>query len=380
MPPLSAPGLYVHIPFCLSRCGYCAFTSGRYDRERADRYLAALAEELRAREAALPEGRPATLFLGGGTPSCLSPAQWERLLALLPFPRDGEATCELNPDSATPDKLAAARRRGVNRCSFGVQTFSEAGLKLLERRHDAATAVAAVAGAVRMGFSSVGLDLIVGWPGQTERELRRDLETAADLGVRHVSCYQLTLEEGSAGYRRLGPLMAEVSETALRKLWDVCEEVLEARGFVHYETSNFARPGFVCRHNRDVWEGGEYLGLGLSAHSHLGGRRFANTADIDLYTASAGKPKAIEVFSERLEPAAKARECAVFWLRLFEGIDIPRFQKRTGFNFFTLYGKISYDLFERGLLERVNDSGGTPRVRVPKRLHPVLDAILVDLV
>lgn len=376
--PVQSPGLYVHIPFCRSRCPYCAFASGIYDTDLADKYLAAITRELSLR-GTFRNDTPSSLFIGGGTPSCLGPKQLEKLLYILQFSTPvSEATCELNPDSTDADKLRLLLNGGVNRCSFGVQTFSEKGLRLLGRRHDGASARRAVELALKLGFPEVSLDLITAWPGQNERELLEDLQQAADLGVTHLSCYQLAMEEGSVFRRQLlGNKLEEKDDDETRRFWDLTESRLVQLGFWHYETSNYCRPGHACRHNVAIWKGGEYLGVGAAAHSHLGGRRFANVINTREYIATIEEGRLPEAFSETLDPEAKARESAVFWLRLFEGIDLAEFRERTGFNFQELYAEVLPGLVERGLLV-LADAGG--RIRVAKEHQPILDAILVELV
>lgn len=370
--------LYIHIPFCLSRCNYCTFVSGGYDATLADAYIASIAKELQQRTV-FSRQRPHSLFIGGGTPSCLSLRQLEYLFSFLPMPESGgEATCELNPDSVDGEKLRLLRQCGITRCSFGVQTFSERGLHLLGRRHDAATALRAVNMALETGFTSVSLDLIMGWPGQEVAELEADLRRAAALGVRHLSCYNLLLEPGSA----LATIMqeqglAEKDEEEGRLFWDTAETVLAESGLQHYETSNYAKPGWQCRHNVHIWQGGEYLGLGAAAHSFLNGRRSANNGDREGYIAAIREGKSAEVFSETLRPEERARECAVFWLRLFEGVELAVFRKRTGWDFMELYAETAPGLLERGFLAL--DAKGE-RVFVPREWHPVLDALLPELV
>lgn len=375
----STPGLYVHIPFCLSRCSYCAFVSTIYDENIADSYIDALGRELSLHGIFSSACRPSTLFIGGGTPSSLTTAQLRTLLEVLPFPAGGgEATCELNPDSANDDKLRLLADFGVNRCSFGVQTFSERGLRLLGRRHDADTAEKAVAAAVKMGFRSVSIDLITAWPGQTVEELRSDMARAVDLGITHISCYNLMVEEESSFYNILvNNELSEKSDDEYRVFWDCADEVLAMAGFAHYETSNFCRPGFACRHNVDTWKGCDYVGIGLAAHSHLGGKRFANGGDMGDYVERVKHGRMPAVFSEELPPEDKAKECAVFWLRLFEGVDVEEFSRRTGYGFFDLYRGIAEDLLGRGLLEQSPDG---KKVFVPKKYQPVLDSILIELV
>ncbi|MDR1744536.1 MAG: radical SAM family heme chaperone HemW [Planctomycetota bacterium] len=365
----------------MSRCGYCAFTSGIYDAGLADAYLAALRREWIARDAGgIQFG---TIFIGGGTPSCLSMRQLETLLFMLPR-IDGETTCEVNPDTATKEKLRLLRDGGVNRISFGVQTFSPEGLRLLGRRHDAPAALRAVDWAREIGFpNGVSIDLINGWPGQDDAMLREDIAIAASLPIQHISQYNFILEESASQYALYHSLLHEKDEENKengedergKKYWDYIEEHLEKKGFKHYETSNFSQPGFPCRHNVAIWKGGEYLGLGAGAHSHRAGRRFANCDDVETYVNRSGFPRDIEAFSEQLKGEAKARECAVFWLRLFDGVELAEFAERTGYDFCDLYKKELPGLLSNSVMEM--DNG---RIRVARRYQPLLDMILMDLV
>lgn len=377
----SAPGLYVHIPFCLSRCGYCAFVSGLYDESDADAYLAVLRRELTARRIFSPSVVPSTFFIGGGTPSALSPAQLSRLFSFLPLPKDGgEASCEMNPDSASAEKLSIVRESGINRISFGVQTFSEKGLRLLGRRHDSARAEKVVAEAFRLGFSRISIDLISCWPGQTEQDLEEDLRRALGMGVEHVSCYTFMLEEGTPGYAAYSGMFRDDGGEWERRCWDLTEEWLCGRGgFRHYEVSNFARPGGECEHNTAIWRGGEYVGIGVAACGFLSGRRYGNVADLSAYLRfpAGGDVHALEAWSERLHVEEAARECAVFWLRLYEGVELALFRARTGVDFFALYGGRIEVLLSEGVMEYC---GGGGRIRVKPEWMPVLDSLLVDLV
>ncbi len=378
MTPLSLPpaSLYVHIPFCASRCGYCTFTSTIYASEKADAYLDALERELRARSCFTPPVFPETIFIGGGTPSVLTLAQLERLFSFLPKSR-GEVSCEINPDSCSREKLRLLRDCGVNRVSFGVQTFDPEGLRLLRRRHDSGQAIRAAATALEMGFRSVSVDLINGWPGQTEACVRGDIEKAVNLGIHHLSNYNLILDSSASAYAHycalLGGEIAE--ETTGRRFWDISEELLGAAGFEHYETSNFSKPGFRCAHNVLTWRGEEYLGIGLGACSHRGGVRWGNTDDLAAYCRESGVPEKITAYSEKLPPEAKARECAIFWLRLFDGIDLRAFAEKTGFDFLELYRDVLPPLLADGILVLDGEN-----IRVDKQCHPVLDSVLEFLV
>ncbi len=376
------PGLYVHIPFCLSRCAYCAFVSNIYNAEATDAYIDALAVELSLRSACFEGRKPVNLFIGGGTPSCLTVRQLDKLLSILPIPENGaEATCEMNPDSVDADKLRLLRDRGITRCSFGVQTFSPEGLAMLGRRHGAAAAREKIELAAGMGFASINIDLITAWPEQTEECLREDLRTAVELGANHISCYNLILEEESSFYEVMTLLgVQEKEDGEVRRFWDIADERLTEAGFEHYETSNFAKPGFRCQHNVDTWKGKDYLGIGVAAHSHIRSRRFANCHNVSEYIQAGREEKLLEVFSEQLEFEDKARECAVFWLRLAEGIDCREFFERTGYDLLDLYRNVFPDMVERGLLEYVEDGGVVSKVRVGRKYQPVLDSVLVDLI
>lgn len=370
-------GLYIHIPFCLSRCAYCSFVSNLYDSTIADAYLDAMQNEIRLKN--LETLSPSTIFLGGGTPSCLSKKQLEKLFSILPsFLTAQEMTCELNPDSADSEVLQILQDHGIDRCSFGVQSFSEKGLSLLGRRHDAKTAQKAVSKAANMKFRSVNIDLISAWPGQTTTLLEQDIGQAIDLGVSHLSCYNLIIDEASMFLQIIEKQgLVLPSDEEIGELWDCAEFRLEHCGFVHYETSNFSKPGYQCRHNVDNWRGEEYHGIGVAAHSHINGERIANTNDIYEYIDSLSAGRLPIGYSEKLDPIVKAKEYAVFWLRLFDGIDLTEFRQKAGIDFFELYKDESARLLKEGYLVQ-SESGN--KLFVPKKYQPVLDSILIELV
>lgn len=285
-------GLYVHVPFCLRKCLYCDFESVTA-LERIPDYLDALEREARRR------GREVeavdTVYVGGGTPSVLGPARIAHLLAMVRAvfsPATGaEVTVELNPDDVTVELLDALEAAGATRLSLGVQSFDDAALRLLGRRHDAAGARRALELVRRRRWSNrpeMSLDLMFGWRGQREEDHGRSLEEALAFGPEHLSCYQLTIEgHGSRFAARLAAgddLRAD--EAAQRRLFLLTHEVLTARGYEHYEISNFARPGCRSRHNERYWSHGPYLGLGPAAHSFDGRRRRSwNAPTLDAYLA-----------------------------------------------------------------------------------------------
>jgi len=335
-------GLYVHVPFCSGKCAYCDFYSEPASPDRIGRWLRAL-----AREAALfPDAWPLfdTLYLGGGTPSVLGEKDLGRLMDLLSrsfaFTSTAEITLEANPDDVTPERLAAWRARGINRLSLGVQSLEEGQLALLGRRHGAAQSCRAMASLRDAGFDAWSADLMVGLPGQTPDEVRTELERIVSFRPDHLSCYQLTLAAGTPLHRRHVrgrlPLPGEERE---RELFLAVSGYLEAKGYRHYEVSNFAAPSsapararapcppgpagpgwMTCRHNEKYWTRLPYLGLGPAAHSFLGNERWWNPRSLDRYCEAleAGRPAAEE--RERLTPEQERMEALSLALRTRRGM------------------------------------------------------------
>jgi oxygen-independent coproporphyrinogen-3 oxidase len=323
-------GLYVHVPFCVSKCAYCDFYSLADRLDLVPSYVDAVLAEAR-RHAGLSFE---TLYLGGGTPSLLEAASLRRLVEGLGQAFDlshvAEATVEVNPETASGEWLGAALELGFHRLSVGVQSLSDGELRRVGRVHSAEQAVEAVSRAVGMRFRDVSADVIVGLPGQGYREhpapLHYTLERLISLGVGHLSVYCLSLEPGTP--LALDPPGDLPSEDAQASLFEASRSVLEGKGFIHYEISNFCRPGRECRHNVNYWRGGEYLGLGPAAASHLGGRRWKNRADLPGYLRHPGA--AVEEL-EQLGPKEKAAEEAMLRLRLLaEGLAADEMVSRFG--------------------------------------------------
>ena len=270
------PGVYVHIPFCEKKCGYCDFNvySG-YKAESQARYVDSLCEEIRRRA----DGREIlTIFIGGGTPTLLPAEALGRILSELragfAIPEGVEITVEANPNDATPEKLASLKEFGVNRLSFGVQTFDDGLLKQIDRVHSARQAEDALQMAREAGFENLSLDLMFGLPRQTLADWDSTLAKALALGVEHLSMYGLMVEEGTAFWARRErgklPLPEHDTEAAM---FGLAQERAEAAGLVRYELSNYARPGFESRHNSLYWRNDPYFGFGAGAWSYLDGDR-----------------------------------------------------------------------------------------------------------
>ncbi|MFH1036082.1 MAG: radical SAM family heme chaperone HemW [Pseudomonadota bacterium] len=331
-PPL---GLYIHLPFCASRCPYCDFFALRHAAGPARALIPALLRHLEM-IAPLAGGRLLDhVYLGGGTPSLLPAARIAQLLEgarrHVGLALGCEVSLEANPGTLSRGKLAALLAAGVNRLSLGVQSFQPGLLRALGRRHTPADTRRAVSQARAAGFSNLSLDLMYGLPGQDLALARADILAALELGPEHVSLYELTLAEhtplGQALVKGRPPLP---SEDALLAMEDQALAMLETAGLKRYEVSNFARPGRECRHNRDTWRGGDYLALGPGAHSHLAGRRWAWLPDVEAYVAGvkAGRPP-LE-FSEELTPAQRGLELMMLGLRTEEGVDLTRLRDLLG--------------------------------------------------
>ncbi len=347
-PPRAA---YLHVPFCRHRCGYCNFTlvAGRDDL--VPRYLQAV--ELEMRSLGGPH-QVDTLFFGGGTPTHVPPAALETLLdtALRHFPlaAGGEFSVEANPSDLDETRLALLASRGVNRISLGGQSFDARKLRVLERDHTPESLRAAVRAAQRH-IKAVSLDLIFGVPGESLEVWLADLAAAMELGPQHVSTYGLTFERGTAFWSRLlaGDL-GRLDEELERDMYLAAIDTLAANGFEHYEVSNFARPGYRCRHNETYWLGGSYFAIGPGAARYVAGRREMNHRSTTTYLnrVLAGQSPVAE--AEQLDDEDRARERLVFGLRRLEGVEREAFLAETGWTVDALAGPSLGRFVEQGLL------------------------------
>jgi oxygen-independent coproporphyrinogen-3 oxidase len=372
-------GLYIHFPFCASLCAYCDFASEIYSASRVQAYLAALEKEFLTRSAPFRPLRFRTIYLGGGTPSSLSPAELNRFFAILQnqfeISNEVEFTIEANPGTIDLAKLELLRGQGVNRISFGVQSFQPRLLKLLGRRHSAAQSCEAVQLARRAGFGNISIDLLHGMPGQTLAELHSDLDETLALQIEHVSAYGLTYEDGT-------PLAEAVKSGTVRKLpaekegelYLAVMEGLERGGLAQYEISNYARPGREAQHNLIYWHNEAYLGLGVAAASFINWERSCNRQDFDGYLQAIMDKGEASATRETLEPAARAREALILELRLRRGVDRAEFAERWGLD--GLANQAAEDFLSAGLLEKL-PSG---RIRLSRRGLLVADSVLCELV
>ncbi|MGN0187114.1 MAG: radical SAM family heme chaperone HemW [Paludibacteraceae bacterium] len=320
-------GLYVHIPFCRTRCVYCAFHSGT-DLALRHRYVNALNAELRMRSAYLPDKRISTVYFGGGTPSTLCAETQKSLLDAVQqnfeVAPDAEITIECNPDDMTEPMVAQLAQLAFNRVSLGVQSFDDAELTFLHRRHTAAQAVNAVRLLQQYGFGNISIDLMYGLPRQTLQQWTATLQTALSLGIQHLSAYNLMYEEHTllTQWRQTGRIV-ETDETVMLAMFDVLIEQLETAGYEHYEISNFCQQGFRSRHNSAYWHGVPYLGVGAAAHSYNGTSRQWNVADTRAYIEAIEQER-IPAETEYLTDENRYNEFVFTGLRTSDGVDLTQ--------------------------------------------------------
>lgn len=332
-------GWYVHLPFCRTKCGYCDFYSLPTISTLIPDLVAAIRHELTTRN---PDRGVRTIFVGGGTPTELPEENLDDLLGAIgrmAGDRVVEWTVEANPSSASELKLDVLRKHGVNRVSFGAQSFFPDELKVLERIHDPAHIAESVLAARRAGIDNVNIDLIYGIPGQSMARWRESMQRAIDLGTDHLSCYALMYEPGTAmtKFREQGRV-TPCDESLEADMFEATIDVLAAAGYEQYEISNFARPGRHCEANLVYWRNQEYLGVGPSAVSYLNGLRRKNIADVRKYIARVVEnADDIVVESESLDSTHRAGETAIQLLRLIDGIDREQFTQTTGFDACTLF-------------------------------------------
>ncbi len=315
--------LYVHVPFCPRVCPYCSFYVLPADRRAVPGLIDALLAELRHRAAAIPL-EPRTLFLGGGTPSALATRDLARLLEALPRPGPGgEFTIEINPTTVSLEKARLLRALGANRASLGAQSFDPAVLATLGRQHDPARIRASFAILREAGFANINLDLMFAVPGQSAASWDATLSEAIAMEPEHISAYCLTFEEDTPFFESLKSRRFHRDPDLEARLFLATRERLAAAGILPYEVSNFARPGFEAAHNLACWRGHDYLGLGPSAVSTVGARRWKNIPDLAAYLDGAAAGVWPEVEAETLTPELRERERVIFGLRTREGVATP---------------------------------------------------------
>lgn len=374
--------IYVHIPFCAKKCAYCDFLSFPGNMRMRREYTDKLLEEIRIQSSIVREYQVDTIFLGGGTPSVLDVTDITAIMGTLKehydIAPDAEITIEVNPGTVKMEGLVAYREAGINRVSMGLQSADDTELRYLGRIHTYDEFLKSFQRVRMAGFTNVNVDLISAIPGQTPESWRNTLKKTAMLKPEHISAYSLIVEEGTPFYdrygghvemesyemspeerRRLMALPDLPDEDTEREMYYMTRNCLAEQGYERYEISNYARPGFECRHNVGYWTGTGYLGLGLGASSYLEGCRFHNTSDFQSYVSAhlddeAEFCQALRQDMEQLSVKSKMEEFMFLGLRLTRGVSVEGFITRFGQSIRNVYGGVIDKLEREGLLEHKN--------------------------
>lgn len=379
---MTAPGLYIHIPYCRAKCGYCAFYSTPLGSAPAPAdYCARVLAHLRMMRTSLETDEPfQSLFIGGGTPTVYPGAALAELIEasrqIFSFVAHPEITVETNPNTCTLAALREIRAAGANRLSIGVQAFDDLLLAKLGRSHSRQEAIQAVHAGRQAGFANINLDLMYGLPGQGLGEWRQTLTTALAQEPEHLALYELSIEEGTpfAALAQEGRL-ALPDDDQVAEMAAEADALLAARGFERYEISNFARPGRRCLHNLNYWQNGFYVGAGAAAVSGLAGVRLANVADTELYMALVQSGRAPYREAEILSNAASFRESVIVGLRMLDGVSLAALQQRYGLEPRHYYGATLQRFVARGLV-----AIDQHHMRLTAKALPVANQVLSELV
>lgn len=331
-------GLYLHIPFCKSKCAYCDFASFAGQEGHMAAYAAKVQQEIRQKAEKYTGTTLSTLFIGGGTPSLFPTDLMDQMLSCIhryfSFESDAECTCECNPGTVTEAFLVMLKRQGVNRLSFGAQCAQPHLLKMLGRIHTWGEVCDSVSLARQCGFENINLDLMLGLPGQTEKDVQETLEKALALSPTHLSCYGLIVEEGTVLSRQVEKGLWQLpDEETERREYALCRRVLAENGFRQYEISNFSLPGHHCRHNLDCWRRKEYIGIGSAACGLMGNLRWQNPPALQDYLSG------VPAEEEMISPEDAMFETMMLGLRTVEGVSEERFRNMHGLSLQQAYGK-----------------------------------------
>ncbi len=358
-------GIYLHIPFCKSRCSYCDFATDVYkNEETVERYVSALVKEVQSSEFKVQSSNPKievdTIYFGGGTPSLLSAKQIERIFVEIykkfAVDENAEITLEMNPATVSLEKLRGFKSLGINRASFGVQTFNDRSLKLLARGHDSNDARKTFELLRKSGFENISFDLIAGLPHQTLEDWENNLTEAMNLKPEHISLYILEIHEGTPLAEQIRSSRQPLPNDDLAgEMYELMLEKLGKNNYEQYEISNFSQKGFESKHNNKYWEFAPYFSFGVSAHSFDGkNRRWANERDTNKYVSLIENEKSPIVEDYELDEETLRGEYIFLQLRLNKGLNLQEFRKKFGFDLMSKYEKELSELFELELIEIIN--------------------------
>ena len=372
--PLS---LYIHIPFCKKKCPYCDFYSLSSQEKPTADYIQVLIKQIGQIDAPV-----SSIYLGGGTPSALGVDLLGQLLKSLKriITPSAEFTIEVNPESFSKKLAKLFLANGVNRLSIGLQSFNDKKLIKLGRIHDCRKAQEAVYLAQCSGFKNISIDLIFGLWDERFPDWKKELQKAVSLPVKHISVYSLTYEKGTPLSKMLKKgLIKPLEDEAVAGMYEYAVDFLEGRGFKRYEVSNFARAGYLCRHNFSYWQNEPSIGLGPSAVSYIDGVRKKNIPDVKEYIARIRKKSSVIKSQEKLSASRKAKETAAFKIRTKEGISLKWFKEQTGFDFLRLEKASIAGLQEKELIDCEKKDGKIKRVSLTKKGFLFCDIVSSEL-
>lgn len=371
-------GLYIHIPFCVTKCKYCSFNSYAGKENLHTDYLLALKKEIRLKSDKSFELD--TIYIGGGTPSIL---KGQDILSILETVRDNfvvdedaEISMEANPNTITKEKAETWKKAGINRLSIGLQSSNDKILKLIGRSHTLKDYINAIRVLKEAGFDNINTDLMIALPGQKIRDVKRSIKLVAKQNCKHISCYSLILEEGTPLYELVENKKIKLpNEDYATKMYAKAVKTLKKYGFNRYEVSNFAKSGYECKHNVNCWNRHEYLGLGAGANGFVNGFRYGNVCNIDAYIKSVKNGKTKEEFREKISNKDAFEETLMLGLRMEKGVEIKTLNELIKKDFIKSKKKKLEELSSLELIEYNEE-----RLKVTDKGFYVLNKIILDLI
>lgn len=346
-------GIYIHIPFCVRKCFYCDFVSYAKKESVQKKYIEALQKEILNWKKSNKDVKIKTIYIGGGTPSCIDSKFITEILNLINIKNAEEITIEVNPGTVNKEKLYDYKNAGINRLSIGLQSTNNELLKKIGRIHNYEQFLETYKMAREVGFNNINVDLMIGLPGQTMDDLKTSLEDIINLNPEHISVYSLILEDETPLKKMIENNILKLPEEDLeRQMYWYTKDFLKINGYNHYEISNFAKQGFYSKHNLDCWEQKEYIGFGISAHSYIDRKRFGNISNLDNYIKNCieGGFDKNRIIEEEQDKKDEMKEYMILGLRKINGISIQKFENKFNENPIILFKKELKKLFNEGLI------------------------------
>jgi len=348
--------VYIHIPFCKSKCQYCDFNSYDSKDYLMDSYVEALCKEIDLYYYKIKNKKITSIYIGGGTPSYLKASLIKKILSKFDFDNKCEVSIEINPETVSDIKLKAYKDMGINRLSFGVQSLNDKLLRLMGRIHNKDTAINTIKLAKDIGFKNISVDLMFGYPLQPFEMYKQTLEGIVKLNIQHISCYSLKIEKDTPLYTMMHKnMLPEVDEELDRKMYHFTNSFLRKNDIFQYEISNYAKMGYKCKHNIGYWKLDDYIGFGISAHSYFENKRFNNSEDIVEYIRGIKNNKLQIIFEENIDKEESKKEYIILGLRLNSGINISDYNKKYNTDFISEHGETLETCIENKLIEIKGD-------------------------